>query len=265
MAEPPLDQRVGVVTSEVAGGVAWITLNRPEHMNAITVALGSALEGAILEAGNNPDITAVVIRGADGNFCAGGDFDEVERLRSAGRDALRQLFVAFRSACDAIARIDVPVIAAVEGVAMAGGFELMQASDIVLVSDEAKIADNHISFGMIPGGGSTQRLPRLVGRQQALGLLLSGDRLSGLDAVRLGLAYRSFPKAEFDDGVRQFATDLAGRRREAVTTVKRLVYTGLEVALSTGIEDELDSVVDHVCGHAGPDGVSAFRQRGVRL
>ncbi len=82
---------------------------------------------------------------------------------------------------------------------MAGGFELMQAADIVLVSDDARIADNHIKFGMIPGGGSTQRLPRLIGRQQAMGLLLSGDRLSGADAVRLGLAYRSFPQADFDD------------------------------------------------------------------
>ena len=88
---------------------------------------------------------------------------------------------------------------------MAGGFELMQAADIVIVSDDAKIADNHINFGMIPGGGSTQRLPRLVGRQLALGLLLSGDRLSGLDAVRLGLAYRSFAPQDFDDGRRSIS------------------------------------------------------------
>ena len=102
----------------------------------------------------------IVIRGAGGNFCAGGDVAEVERLRSAGRQQLQTLFDAFRGACDAIAAIDVPVVAAVEGVAMAGGFELMQAADIVLVSDDAKIADSHINFGMIPGGGSTQRLPR---------------------------------------------------------------------------------------------------------
>jgi enoyl-CoA hydratase/carnithine racemase len=257
MATPP-------VLCDVAGGMAWLTLNRPEHMNAITVALGDELEKAILEVGNNPDVVVVVIRGAGGNFCAGGDFDEVERLRLDGPDALRRLFVTFRRACDAIGSVEVPVLAAVEGVAMAGGFELMQACDIVLVSEDAKIADNHIRFGMIPGGGSTQRLARLVGRQQALGLLLSGDRTSGADAARLGLAYRSFPRAGFDDGVRQFATDLAARRREAVTSVKRLVYTGLEVALATGLEDEIDSVVDHICGHVGHDGVSAFRRRGAK-
>jgi enoyl-CoA hydratase/carnithine racemase len=253
-----------LVLRDVADGVAWITLNRPERMNAITAALSGELEQAIVELGNDPAITVVVIRGADGNFCAGGDFDDVELLRSEGPDALRQLFEAFRRACEAIARVEVPVVAAVEGVAMAGGFELMQASDIVLVSEDARIADNHIKFGMVPGGGGTQRLARLVGRQRALGLLLSGDRISGADAVRLGLAYRSFPQSEFDDGVRRFAGDLAARRREAVTSVKRLVYAGLEVALSTGLEDEIDSVVDHICGHAGQNAVAAFRQRGVK-
>jgi enoyl-CoA hydratase/carnithine racemase len=253
-----------LVLRDVADGVAWITLNRPERMNAISATLSGELEKAIVELGNDPTVTVVVVRGAEGNFCAGGDFDEVELLRSQGPDALRHLFAAFRRACEAIARVEVPVVAAVEGVAMAGGFELMQASDIVLVSEDARIADNHIKFGLVPGGGGTQRLARLVGRQQALGLLLSGDRISGADAVRLGLAYRSFPQAEFDDGVRRFAADLAARRREAVTSVKRLVYASLEVALSAGLEDEIDSVVDHICGHAGQNGVAAFRQRGVK-
>lgn len=253
-----------LVLRDAADGIAWITLNRPERMNAITLALSGELEQAIVELGNDPAVTVVVIRGAEGNFCAGGDFDEVESLRSQGPNALRRLFAAFRGACEAVARVEAPVVAAVEGVAMAGGFELMQASDIALVSENARISDNHIKFGMIPGGGSSQRLARLVGRQQALGLLLSGDRISGADAVRLGLAYRSFPQPEFDDGVRRFAADLAGRRRDAVASVKRLVYAGLEVALSTGLEDEIDSVVDHICGHAGPNGVAAFRQRGVQ-
>jgi enoyl-CoA hydratase/carnithine racemase len=253
-----------LVLRNVTDGIAWITLNRPERMNAISVALGGDLEKAIVELGNDPDIAVVVVRGAEGNFCAGGDFDEVEQLRSQGPNSLRELFASFGRACEAIARVDVPVVAAVEGVAMAGGFELMQACDIVLVSEDARIADNHIKFGMIPGGGSTQRLPRLVGRQQALGLLLSGDRISGADAVRLGLAYRSFPQAEFADGVRSFAAGLASRRRGAVTAVKRLVYAGLEVALSAGLTDEIDSVVDHICGHAGQNGVDAFRQRGVQ-
>ena len=246
------------VLRDISDGVGWITLNRPQHMNAITVGLARELESAIREVGAAPAVNVVVIRGAGGNFCAGGDFDEVERLRAEGQEALRRLFTAFRRACDAIAAVEVPVLAAVEGVAMAGGFELIQAADIVLVSEAARIADSHINFGMVPGGGSTQRLPRLVGRQLALGLLLSGDRLTGADATRLGLAYRSFAPAEFDSGVRQFATTLATRQRAAVATIKRLVYSGQCASQAAGLEDEIAAVVEHVSEEVGERGIAAF-------
>jgi enoyl-CoA hydratase/carnithine racemase len=229
-------------------------------MNAITAEVGRELERALLDVGADASVNVVLIRGAGGNFCAGGDVGEVRRRRSDGPMALRELFVAFRRACDAIANIDVPVIAAVEGVAMAGGFELMQAADIVLVSDDARIADNHINFGMIPGGGSTQRLPRLVGRQNALGLLLSGDRMSGLEAVQKNLAYRSFPCAGFDDGVHRFVTTLAARRRRAATAIKRLVYSGLEKPPAAGLGDEIEAVVAHI----SETDLTAFGQLGAR-
>jgi enoyl-CoA hydratase/carnithine racemase len=248
------------VLRAISDGVGQVTLNRPEHMNAITVDLARALEQTILDVGASPDVNAIVVRGAGGNLCAGGDVDEVQRLRSKGREALRELFTSFRCACDAIARVDVPVVVAVEGVAMAGGFELMQAADIVLVSDDARIADNHINFGMIPGGGSTQRLPRLVGRQAALGLMLSGDLMSGLDAVQRGLAYRSFPQAEFDDAVERFVERLAQRQRSAVSTIKRLVHSGLQNSLAAGLDDEIAAVVAHI----NATDLAAFGQLGAR-
>ncbi|HEX7321956.1 MAG TPA: enoyl-CoA hydratase/isomerase family protein [Mycobacterium sp.] len=229
------------VLHQAADKIGWITLNQPERMNAVTVELARGLQQAVAGLGNDPAVNVIVLRGAGGNFCAGGDFDEVERLRAGGPAELRALFESFRGACDAIAAVQVPVVAAVEGVAMAGGFELMQAADIVLVSEQARIADNHINVGMVPGGGSTQRLPGLVGRQLAMGLLLSGDRISGADAVRYGLAYRSFPQVVFDDGVQRFAEALAGRRRNALTSVKRLVRT------RPGLDGEIDAVVEHIC------------------
>jgi enoyl-CoA hydratase/carnithine racemase len=244
------------VLRTISDGVGRITLNRPDHMNAITVDLAHELEQSIL--GVAADVNVVLIRGAGGNFCAGGDVAEVQRRRSAGPEALRELFIAFRGACDAIARVDVPVVVAVDGVAMAGGFELMQAADIVLVSDDARIADQHINFGMIPGGGSTQRLPRIVGRQTALGLLLSGDKLSGIDAVRLGLAYKSFPRDTFDDEVERFVTTLAGRQRDAVTAIKRLVHP--EKPLRSGLDEEIEAVVAHICA----DDLSVFGKLGAR-
>jgi enoyl-CoA hydratase/carnithine racemase len=250
---------VSVVQHAITDGVGHITLNRPEQLNAVTMELARHLEDALSRMSADPKVNVIVIRGAGKNFCAGGDVAEVERLRSDGSEALRTLFDAFRRACDVIDTADVPVVAAVEGVAMAGGFELVQAADIVIVSDDARIADSHINFGMIPGGGSTQRLPRLVGRQTALGLLLSGDRLSGLDAVRLGLAYRSFAPDDFDAGLRDFVTRLADRDRAAVTTIKKLVGRTHQHALAQGLDDEIAAVVEHISRR----GVDEFRRVGA--
>lgn len=249
------------VRSQVLGHVGHVLLDRPEQLNAITVALGRELEVAFRNLGQNPDVHVIAVRGAGGNFCAGGDFGEVERLRAGGPDALRPLFENFAAACRAIADVPIPVVAVVEGVAAAGGFELMQAADLVVVHDAARIADNHVRFGQIPGGGSTQRLPRLVGRQQALGLLLSGDRISGLDAVRLGLAYRSWPPERFETQVSAFLDTLAHRRRDALVGIKRLVYDGAALELRPALDLELRAVIEHIAGEAGGAGVTAFTSR----
>jgi enoyl-CoA hydratase/carnithine racemase len=255
---------VSTVRYDIDGAIGRITLYRPDRMNAINVALTHELNNALCQLGERPDVHVIVIRGAGGNFCAGGDFDEVQRLRSEGSAALRSLFTGFHDTCEAIGRVPVPVVAAVEGVAMAGGFELMQAADIVLVRDDARIADNHINFGMIPGGGSTVRLPRIVGRQAALALLLSGERLSGTDAVARGLAYQSLSPGGFDEGVETFLGRLAGRDRDAVMTIKRLVNGGLKQPIDQALADETDAVVQRICGQTGDDGVVAFKNREVR-
>ena len=237
---------MSVVQRSATNGIGRVTLNRPDRMNAVTTELANDLESALVALSDDAAVNVILIRGRGGNFCAGGDVGEVEQLTSEGPERLRTLFEAFRRACDVIAATAVPVVAAVEGVAMAGGFELMQAADIVIVSDDAKIADNHISFAMIPGGGSTQRLPRLVGRQTATGLLLSGDRLNGPDAVRLGLAYRSLAPQDFDQGIEDFVSRLAGRDRPAVTAIKRLIGDAGRQSLSRGLDDEITAVVRHI-------------------
>jgi enoyl-CoA hydratase/carnithine racemase len=235
---------VSVVLTRVDERVGHLVLNRPEAMNAITVELAYALDAALRELADVADV--IVIRGAGGNFSAGGDFKELERLRAEGPTALAELFEAFGSACATIAQLPVPVVAAVEGFALAGGFELMQACDIAIVRDDARVADHHANFGVIPGGGSTQRLPRLVGRQRALGLILTGDHISGAEAAAWGLAYRSAPEADFDTTVGELATRLAGRDREAQAQIKRLVRVGLQLSLGHGLARERAAVVEHL-------------------
>lgn len=242
------------------GPVGHVTLNRPQARNAITVALGEALGEALQRLASETDV--IVVRGAGGHFSVGGDFHELERLRPGGVEAMRPLFENFGRACALIATLPVPVIAAVEGYAMAGGFELMQASDVAIVCDNAVLADNHSNFGQVPGGGGSQRLARLVGRQRALGHLLAGDRISGAQAVQWGLAYRAVPAAEFDGVVAEFAARLAGKNREALARTKHLVHAGLQRPLTDGLALELETVLGHLTGAASGAGIAQFTTGG---
>lgn len=246
------------VLVSIEGAVGTITLDRPEAYNAITIALAQALGRALRTLGDDPAVNVIVIRGAGGNFSVGGDFKELERLRADGVEAMRELFESFRAACQTIAAVQVPVIAAVEGYALAGGFELMQAADIALVHEDAKLGDNHTNFGQVPGGGSSQRLPRLVGRQRALGLILTGDRLTARQAVEWGLAYRALPAESFDAEVDALAARLAGKSREALERCKRLVHDGLGRRLDEGLELELAAVLEHLQSDTAAQGIESF-------
>ncbi|MDQ2814482.1 MAG: enoyl-CoA hydratase/isomerase family protein [Actinomycetota bacterium] len=250
-----------LTTIERAGDarVAHIVLNRPQARNAITVALARGLYDALRAAGARAQV--IVIRGAGGHFCAGGDFHEVSRLRAQGPAALRPLFEAFLAACELIGELPVPVIAAVEGYAMAGGFELIQACDLAVSRDDAVLADNHLNFGMIPGGGGSQRLPRIVGSQRALGLILSGDRLTGAQAEQWGLIYRSVPAAGFERAVAELAANLAGKDPAALASAKRLVRDGLRLPLRDGQALETETIIAHLSGGQAGAGISRFTDR----
>lgn len=224
--------------------VVHLVLNRPHARNAITLELAEALHTALGEAAGEASV--IVIRGAGGHFCAGGDVDEVLRLRAEGPEALRSLFTTFVGTCERIAEIDVPVVAAVEGYALAGGFELLQSCDIVVVREDAVLGDHHLNVGMVPGGGGSQRLPRIVGLPRALGHILTGDRLSGAEAVAWGLAYRCAPAARFDDAVAEVVASLVAKHPAALARAKRLVRDGMKGPLADGLALETEAVVDHL-------------------
>ena len=247
------------VVTAVDGRIGWLTLNRPAAMNAITVALAAELEAGLRRLAG--EAAVIVIRGAGGHFSAGGDVGEVARLRAEGAEALAQLFDRFGDALSAIAGLPVPVVAAVEGYALAGGFELMQACDLSIVADDAVLADTHLKYGQIPGGGGSQRLPRLVGRQRAAAHILIGDRLSGAEAVDWGLAYRAVPAADLEPAARALAERLAARSPEALARTKHLLWQGLELPLAEGLALERREVVAHIMSDAGAAAIAAFTGR----
>lgn len=276
------EQPVLVRTEPVgAARVTHIVLNRPGSRNAITIGLAAALRDALQAVGSQAvgsqaaasqdaasqaarsqapasQADVVVIRGAGGHFCAGGDFRQVSRLRKQGPGALRPLFATFMAACELITELPVPVVAAVEGYAMAGGFELIQACDIAVARDDAVLADNHLNFAMIPGGGGSQRLPRIVGPQRALGHILTGDRLTGAQAAAWGLVYRSVPAEEFEAAVTDLVTNLARKDRVALARAKRLVREGLRRPLADGLALETETIIAHLGGAAAGAGITRF-------
>jgi 2-(1,2-epoxy-1,2-dihydrophenyl)acetyl-CoA isomerase len=251
--------RMADVLVQVDGDVGRLTLNRPTARNAISLNLALELGAGVRELA--PMVSVIVIRGAGGTFCAGGDFAELMALRDKGRDALAELFIAFRSATEAIAMAEVPVVAVVEGHAVAGGFELIQAVDVAIAAESATLADIHAKFGQIPGGGGTALLPRLVGQARASGLVLTGDALTARQAMDWGLLYQVVPDAELDDAVVALVRRLTKGSRAARAASKRLIREGLDKPLSAALDVELEAVLDHILGTGGAAAAESFATR----
>lgn len=248
-----------LILASVEDGIGRIVLNRPESMNAVSVELGRQLHAALVDVAARARV--IIISGSNGNFSVGGDFNELERLRLAGREPMAELFDNFRAACNEIGKLPVPVIAAVEGYAMAGGFELMQSCDIAIVSENCRLADTHSNHGQVPGGGGSQMLPRLVGRQRASAHILTGDRLTAADAVAWGLAYKSFPAESFSHEVELLARKLADKDPVALAKSKRLIREGLALSLEEGLALERTTVLDHLAGGEAGAGIQAFTEK----
>ncbi|WP_026926162.1 enoyl-CoA hydratase/isomerase family protein [Granulicoccus phenolivorans] len=249
----------GSVESTLADGILTVWLNRPDAMNAFTIGQGEALIAALTGAAD-PGVRVVVLRGRGGNFSVGGDFKQLQELQRRGRTAMEPMFDNFRRACDLIGELPKPVVCAVEGYAMAGGFELLQVADIVVVHEGVKLADTHSNHAMVPGGGSTQRLPRVVGPQRAYAHILTGDRLTAAEAVAWGLAYRAFPAETFEDDVAALAAALAQKDPVALATTKRLLRSATERPLADGLAAEREAVLQHLSGGA-TDGMDEFVNR----
>jgi enoyl-CoA hydratase/carnithine racemase len=240
------------------GPVGFIVLNRPEVRNCLDYLLVTELERAVIRLAT--ETRAIVIQGAGSHFCTGADLKYVAAIQHDPA-AMRRFIEQINRAFAQIEQAPVPVIAGVAGYALAGGFELLQACDIVIVAEDAILGDQHANFGLLPGGGGSQRLPRLIGRQRALGLLLSGEWISGKEAASWGLAYRAVPAAEVEQQARHLAHRLAERSRNGLHLMKRLVHEGLERPLTEAIAMEIDIFCDYISGADASEGLRAFRER----
>jgi enoyl-CoA hydratase/carnithine racemase len=222
----------------VAEGVATITLNRPDVRNAMNDAMRRELSDVFGALAVDDSVSVVVVTGeGDKAFSAGADIREfVEPLVPVRfREQRRRL--DFRQIMD---RCPQPIIAAIRGVALGGGLELALACDIRIAAEDALLGLTEVNLAIIPGGGGTQRLPRLVGRGKALEMILTGARISGVEAHRIGLVERVAPAADVVKAAQDLARELAGRAPVALRYAKEAVVKGLELPLADGLRLEGD-------------------------
>ncbi len=248
------------VLLERQGSVAEIVLNRPDKMNAIDGDCLDLFREHLATVESDPGLRVVIVRGNGRAFCAGADLAFVgDRVQDPTR--FGPFIADWHRTYDLFAFCSKPTIAAVHGLALAGGFELTQVCDFVVLEDDAKIGDQHANFGLFPGGGSTQRLPRLIGERRAKWLLLSGAWISPAEALQFGLVNEVVPSGKAAAKAREMANLLASKSPLANRNIKESVRLGMEADIGTALAIERRISVEHMQSEDVQIGLDAFRNR----
>lgn len=246
------------ITLEKRGGVAKITLNRPKVLNALDVRTLEEIGAAVEDIENDPGVKVMVMTGAGRAFCVGADLVGAAGLADKPRDYFLRLW---KKVFSAIENLNVPVIAVINGMALAGGLELVMVCDLAIASEDARLADQHANYGLVPGGGGSQRLPRLIGIRKAKKLLYTGDWISAAEAERLGLVNKVVPSDKLEQATNELVAKLLNKSPMALTTVKRLVNRGMEGSLDAGLEMEIAGAIAHSTTEDLAEGIRAFIEK----
>ena len=239
-------------------GVAFLTLNRPQQRNALSVALLTALQNAIDAIARDTSIKVVVIGGAGPGFCAGHDLKEMRA--NPGRENYETLFELCSRLMLSIVRLSKPVIARVHGIAAAAGCQLAATCDLVVAANDARFAVNGINVGLFCSTPMVA-LSRAVGRKAALEMLLTGDLVSAEHARAIGLVNRLAPPEELDDEVRALAGHIAGKLTLAVAIGKEAFYRQAELGLEEAYAYTGAVMTKNMLARETEDGIDAFIEK----
>jgi enoyl-CoA hydratase len=247
------------VTTKRRDAVALVTIDNPP-MNALSSALLDELEAEIDALDADDEVRAIVLRGAgERAFVAGADIKEFPALReSAAEGGSARGIQRLGHRMDA-ART--PFVAAIRGFCLGGGLELAMCCDIRVCADDAKLGQPEIKLGLIPGGGGTQRLPRLVGHGRAMLLNLTGEFVDAGTAYAWGLVEKVVPAAELDDATLELAGQIAAQSPHAVGVLRELARTTRDLPLEEGLRREADAFVRCLRSEDGAEGVAAFIEK----
>ena len=240
-------------------GVVVLTLNRPEAMNALNFEMLHALWEQIKALHFRSDIRVIIITGAgEKAFSAGADLKERTTLSDL---QVKEFITTIRDLFTAIENLNQPVIAAVNGVALGGGTELALASDIRIAADNASMGLTETRLAIIPGGGGTQRLPRLVGRSKAKEMIFTGSRVNAAEALEIGLVNKVCPKDTLLDEARSMAAMICETGPVAVGQAKYAINKGMETDINTGLAIESNAYWITIPTQDRLEGLAAFREK----
>lgn len=250
------------VECERRGPVAWVRLNRPKAMNAISPAVIRDLDAAFAALRTDDTVRVVVLTGAGPAFCAGADLsfalDSLQRGEAGP-------FIAFVEDIGEVARrmtrFPKPVLACVNGIACAGGLELILACDLVYAAESAKIGDAHANFGLIPGAGGAARLPKRIGSQLAKELLFTGDFVPAAKLAAAGLVNAVFADDALEAEVQKIAEKIAGKSPVGLRRMKEVADDALEQSDEAALRLERIALAAHLATEDVRLGLEAFRAK----
>ncbi|MFC2040910.1 enoyl-CoA hydratase/isomerase family protein [Chloroflexota bacterium] len=232
---------------EKEGGIATITLNAPEKLNALTAKMRNSLPLAAAEIAEDDDVGAVIVTGAGRGFCSGADVTAL--AKSSGGDAEMprhtRLQVLGWPFADVFPRLNKPVIAAIKGACVGGGFSLALSCDIRIASETAKFGVLQIARALVPDYGITHFLPTVVSMSKALELMFTGEVISATEAERLGVVSRVVPPDELMNTARELATRIAQQAPIPIELTKKIVWRGLLEGLTRQLD--LETYAQRIC------------------
>jgi len=248
------------VIQEIRNRVAYVSLNRPHVLNAINHEMMQRLEETILELSSREDLCAVVIKGSGRAFCAGADLKFLLSALEKQEDIEKYVDQTNRS-INTLEDCPVPVVAVVQDLALAGGFEIIQACDIIIAAETARLGDQHANFWLIPGGGGSQRLAFILGLQKARELLFTGRWLTGKEAEKLGLVYKAVSSGDMESCLDELLESITEKSPVTLKKMKELVSFNPRPQIRKGLELEKAVFLRYLQTPSAREGLRAFSEK----
>lgn len=248
-----------ILKTEINDGIALVTISRPKAMNALNTRFFNEMDQLVAELSDNKEVKAMVITGEGKAFVAGADIAEMVDKNGEEGTAFSKLG---QNTFSSFGRMDIPLIAAVNGFALGGGMELAMGCDFRIASTKAKFGQPEVNLGLIPGYAGTQRLPRLAGMGDALYLLMTADMIGADDALRIGLVQKVFEPETLLEETIKIAKLIASKGPESIKKVKRVVREGMEMSFADG--ENLEAMEFGTLfgdGQEGKEGMTAFLEK----